>query len=223
MDKAIDKGNLIDFFAVLVPGMFSVIFCCAMNLNEISSIMLKNSLSSLTAFITAFIIGSYISGLLLMEIAVIFQTLFPSLFDYYREAIKKDVLKGKNAYLLELWKFKYVFIDDLVSKDIIIEKIEQQEKIYENKEFWLLTHNYAELVERKKAYSMMNRSLAMAPIACMFVQAFFIYVINQGVTWPVWWKLVLICLVEAVFYHRARRQANLHYHEVNKIYESVKL
>jgi hypothetical protein len=222
MDKAIDKGNLIDFFAVLMPGMFSVILCCLLNMSSISFSIVEDTMSNLALLILIFIIGSYIAGLLLMELAVILQRLFPSGFDYYREAVKKETLSGKGAYLLEILMYKYLFTNDLVSKDIIIAKIEKQIKDYEKREFWLLTHNYAELVERKKAYSMMNRSLAMAPITCLLVQSFIIYIIKKGEC-PPCWQLILVFAVEIIFYYRARRQAKLLYHEVNMIYECASI
>ena len=221
MDKAIDKGNLIDFFAVLLPGMVGVILTFLINLPSLNIDIGKDVMSSIIVLLVL-LLSSYIAGLLLMELAVIFQKLFPSFFDYYREAIKKDALKDEKTVLFEFLVFRASFPCSKVNPPqhlkTILEQVEQKEMEYENKEFWLLTHNFSDQIERKKAYSMMNRSLVMVPFAFMIFQAYLVHLVKIG-TYPVCWQKIMLLSVGLLLYLRARRQAVVFYHEVNRIYE----
>ena len=221
MDKAIDKGNLIDFFAVLLPGMVGVILTFLINLPSLDIDIGKDVMSSIIVLLVL-LLSSYIAGLLLIELAVVFQKLFPSIFDYYREAIKKDALKDEKTVLFEFLVFKTPFpcLKDNPPWQLkpILDLVEQKEMEFENKEFWLLTHNFMDQIERKKAYCMMNRSLVMVPFAFMIVQAFIVHLVKIG-TCPVCWQKIMLLSVGLLLYVRARRQAVIFYHEVNRIYE----
>lgn len=76
MDNALNKGNLIDFFAVLLPGMVLMILSAGMNFSYFSISIEKDIATSITVLIV-FVICSYIAGLLLLELAVILQKSFP--------------------------------------------------------------------------------------------------------------------------------------------------
>ena len=229
MDKAIDKGNLIDFFAVLLPGMVIVILGVATNLpnsffinDADNKISIGKDVMSSIAVLLIFTISSYLAGLLLMEVSVILQKIFPSFFDYYRVAIKKDALKDEGADLFEFMVFRVPYSCSETNPPLhlapIQKKIEQRIEDYDKKESWLMTHGYGDTIERKKAYSMMNRSMATLPIVYIIIQAFIAEFSNKG-RWPNCWVIFLIIIVGVILYYRARRQALVFYHEVNSIYE----
>lgn len=223
MDKAIDKGNLIDFFAVLLPGMVSLILFIVTNLPNDNINVDKDVMSNIIGLLL-FLICSYITGLLLMEFSVILQRLFPSFFDYYRGAIKKDALRNDGVGIFECLSFHFQFpgfrekVYIPKDKNLLKNKINQMLREYDKKEFWLLTNGYADFVERKKAYCMMNRSMAAVPIAYLIAQTFMVHFIKVG-NWPACWQMILLVFAGLFFYHRARRQAILIYHEVNILYE----
>lgn len=219
MDNALNKGNLIDFFAVLLPGMVLMILSAGMNFSYVSISIEKDIATSITVLIV-FVICSYIAGLLLLELAVILQKSFPPVFDYYTEAIRKD----EGIDFFKFYKIKVPLFQDNRSSQQKSKKTKSRRKFeiaqnkYEKKEYWMLTHQFSDQVERRKAYSMMNRSLAAVPIAYILFQAFTVEIAGIGV-WPARWQVAAIFITGLFFYHRARRQALIIYREVNQIFK----
>ena len=210
MEKAIDKGNYIDIFSALLPGISGVILFIVMNLDfiDLTKLTVDVDITTGVAVLIIYIIGSYLVGLLLMELAVLLQNYIPIIFDYYTGAIKKEIQKSCSCGNTE------------EEKANLQKQIEKEKSEFEKKEYWLIAHNYGDLVERKKAYSMMNRSLVTVPIAYILFQAFMIYFFKIG-TWPTCSQWLLLFLVWILFYCRARRQARVLYHEVSMIYDSA--
>lgn len=219
MDKTLEKGNLIDMFACLIPGMFMVFFVWFMIPATSNMIKADNTVVANLSALVFFIVISYAAGLILMEWSVFFQRC--PVFDYFGNA-RKILYNGQGEK-------KYIFQFEEDCKELKEKtKIDNAENAFNHIEFWLITNGYNDYVERKKAYFLMARSLVQIPILFLIVYIFMliymaifkgngaqIITVQEGTSQVVltlewiWWKWIAAAALDILAYIRASRLARL--------------
>lgn len=228
MEKTIEKGNLIDLFGCLIPGMLMILMTWFM-IPETRVFETDGSIIAGLSILLVFVLTGYLAGLVLMECAVILQTLCPKKFDYFANAQKCLYQKEEGSCR--------IFRDATDRKKINLLTGEKKcSRAYNYMEFWLITNGYNEYVERKKAYFLMNRSIVVIPLLFLFINPVLYFCVlryrlgNQALTvcqwlWSgrtflgcTWWKWFVLSGFFALFFHRAERQARLSVWEISMTY-----
>ena len=244
MDKMIEKGNLIDFFGILMPGMICLIVFYCMNPN-VFVFSTGNTLISGLTIAVVFLIVSYTLGLIQSEFSVFLQTHFPRAFNFTQRAAECFFMTSKiGSGCPSLVDFKWrIFRDDPIfhsSSDVnelkMLIKSDYTDpcEACDHIKFWLITHGFNSYVERKAAYNMMNRSLTVIPIIYVIINPF-IYIFIQRptdktLTFNKWfldgssfcgspvWKYLLLILFFIIIYVRTYRLARIHIWEFGMTY-----
>ncbi len=245
MDKTIEKGNLIDLFGCLLPGMFMLLYVLFMvPVARTMFVTEKDSILSGISTLAIFVLASYAAGLVLMEWAAFLQGICPCVFNYYGSAINlfKKELNNEDLGLLAKYNFiktniiqYYIFPEDK-DREKIHNKFPNRidyNRVYNHMEYWLITHGYHDYVERKKAYCMMARSMVQIPLVFLLIYPilyFNMISFREGaaaLSFCEWvsskriflgctpWKWVLSAVFMVFAFKRARRLARL------TVYENV--
>lgn len=244
MDKMIEKGNLIDFFGILLPGMICLIVFYFMN-PDVFVFNAGNTLISSLTIAVVFLLISYTMGLVQSESSVLLQTHFPRAFDYTQRAAECFFMISKNdSRCPSRIDFKWrIFRDEPIfhsSSDVaelkMLIKSDYSDPCdaCEHIKFWLITHGFNDYVERKTAYNMLNRSLTVIPIMYVVINPF-IYIFIQRptdktLTFGKWfldgsifcgspiWKYLFLILFFIIMYVRTYRLARIHIWEFGMTY-----
>lgn len=227
MEKTIEKGNLIDLFGCLIPGMLMMLLIWFM-VPDSRDFQTDGTIVSGLSILLVFVLASYAAGLVLMECAVILQELFGKVFDYFTNA--------KNSLYLKSGDKNPIFDDcnDINEIQKLTKKNENEPAAaYNHMEYWLITHGYNEYVERKRAYYLMNRSIVVIPLLFLIINPVLYFCVlryrlgEQALTGLQWlysgrifagcsaWKWVVLIGLFFLFLRRAGRQARLTVWEIS--------